>query len=275
MARLIKPGALSSLNRYRTIDASWFMPNSPKVGHQEYLAHRLPGARFFDLDGVTTESPYPHMMPSKETFDHAIGSLGIRPDDTLVIYDQGDLLSSPRVYWMFETFGHKDLYLLDNWSDYVAENNPVEDGEPKTVEPTAYTSPSVGKWVLFEELQALVENGLKDHVLLDARPAGRFFGKSPEPRAGLSNGHVPGAKSLPADEVRKEGHFVSSDTVKKLLQERNIDTTKQVICMCGSGVTACIIKYSIDPHLSKPALIYDGSWTEWVQRSSLIEDASN
>ena len=34
-------------------------------------------------------------------------------------------------------------------------------------------------------------------LLVDARPAGRFEGTAPEPRAGIPSGHVPGSCSVP------------------------------------------------------------------------------
>jgi thiosulfate/3-mercaptopyruvate sulfurtransferase len=36
---------------------------------------------------------------------------------------------------------------------------------------------------------------------VDARPAARFRGEAPEPRAGLRGGHMPGALSLPSGEL--------------------------------------------------------------------------
>lgn len=37
--------------------------------------------------------------------------------------------------------------------------------------------------------------------VVDARPAARFAGTAPEPRAGLRSGHMPGSRSVPASEV--------------------------------------------------------------------------
>lgn len=42
--------------------------------------------------------------------------------------------------------------------------------------------------------------------VVDARPAGRFKGADPEPRAGLKSGHMPGAKSVPFVQVSSAGH---------------------------------------------------------------------
>ena len=51
---------------------------------------------------------------------------------------------------------------------------------------------------------------LQNHaeLVLDARAAGRFDGSLPEPRPGMSSGHIPGAKSLPFTELLQDGKML-------------------------------------------------------------------
>lgn len=84
------------------LDASWFMPNAGRNGRQEYLADRIPGSRFFDIDTVSDPSiPLPHMLPRPEVFGRACDALGITNDSTVVVYDRLGIFSAPRVWWMF------------------------------------------------------------------------------------------------------------------------------------------------------------------------------
>lgn len=57
------------------LDASWFMPNSPRRPFQEFQAKRIPGAQFLDLDEVASshELGLKHMMPSERLFADACG----------------------------------------------------------------------------------------------------------------------------------------------------------------------------------------------------------
>lgn len=59
------------------LDASWFLPNSPRNPHAEFLAKRLPNAQFLDLDQVATphELGLKHMMPEPHVFAEAMGML--------------------------------------------------------------------------------------------------------------------------------------------------------------------------------------------------------
>ena len=41
----------------------------------------------------------------------------------------------------------------------------------------------------------------REETTVDARSAGRFAGREPEPRPGLRGGHIPGSLNLPFDQV--------------------------------------------------------------------------
>ena len=45
--------------------------------------------------------------------------------------------------------------------------------------------------------------------MLDARAANRFYGKAPEPRAGVRAGHMPNALNLPYVNLLDNGAFKS------------------------------------------------------------------
>jgi len=77
---LVTPNALQDLRSsgdVNILDASWFMPNSPRNASQEFLEKRIPGSRYLDLDEVAApnELGLKHMMPSAQTFSNALGKL--------------------------------------------------------------------------------------------------------------------------------------------------------------------------------------------------------
>ena len=95
------------------VDASWHMPNAARNAQAEYLAGHIPGAVFFDIDGIAdTTTNLPHMLPAPNDFAHMVGALGIGSDMTIVIYDELGLFSAPRVWWTFRTMGARDVRIL-------------------------------------------------------------------------------------------------------------------------------------------------------------------
>lgn len=67
--------ALSGEKKVVFLDASWFMPNSPRQARQEFIARRIPDAQFLDLDEVASpnELGLKHMMPQERVFATACG----------------------------------------------------------------------------------------------------------------------------------------------------------------------------------------------------------
>ncbi|MFL5137039.1 MAG: rhodanese-like domain-containing protein, partial [Microvirga sp.] len=96
------------------VDASWYLPAMNRDPEAEYLAGHIPGAVRFDIDTVKDkECPLPHMMPRPEGFASAMRNLGIGDGMKIVVYDAAGLFSAPRVWWMFRTFGARDVSVLD------------------------------------------------------------------------------------------------------------------------------------------------------------------
>ncbi|KAE9962320.1 hypothetical protein BLS_000500 [Venturia inaequalis] len=272
---------LSTAPRIIPLCASWYMPNDAKkrTGLQSFLADRIPHARFFDVDAVKDEkSPYPHMLPSPESFAKAMGELGIRKDDSVVVYDSADLgiFSAPRVAWTLKVFGHQGVHILNNYKLWVDQGFAVEKGEPEKIETTSYPVPQLAKEKVlsFEELKASIkEQGKEDAEeiqILDARSKGRFEGSDPEPRAGLSSGHMPYSINIPFSDVisARTKAFLPAEELKLYFETKNVDPSKPIVCSCGTGVTAAVLDAALTEagYSEEGRKLYDGSWTEWAQR---------
>ncbi|MCJ1452347.1 hypothetical protein MMC28_002690 [Mycoblastus sanguinarius] len=273
------PTKISTAPRVIPVCASWFLPNDPKgrTGHSVFKEQRIPSARFFDLDAVKDhDSPYPHMLPTAEGFANAMEDIGIRKDDEVVIYDSKELgiFSAPRVGWTFKVFGHPSVHLLNNFRLWIEEGYPTESGEIKAVveERSHYPVPSVDpeRVVKFAEMKDTARDHGKEGVdgiqILDARPKGRWAGIDPEPRPGLSSGHIPGSISVPISELLdpKTGTLLPGNELKRVFEGKGVDPEKPIISSCGTGVTAAVIDAALgEANIGKAddRRLYDGSWT--------------
>ncbi|KAK0610417.1 Rhodanese-like domain-containing protein [Bombardia bombarda] len=276
------PSPISSEPRVIPLCASWFMPNDPqgRTGIDVFREKRIPKARFFDLDKVIDKrSPYPHMLPNSKHFAESMSELGIRREDTVVVYDSWELgiFSAPRVGWTMKVFGHPKVHILNNFRLWVDQGLPTESGNVWTVECGMYPIPELdeNKVADFDAVREVAldynKEGAEGVQVLDARSHGRWAGTVPEPRAGLSSGHMPGSINIPFDAVLdpETKAFLPTEKLKELFTKSGVDPTKPIISTCGTGVTACIIETALNeagvgsPETRK---VYDGSWTEWAQR---------
>jgi thiosulfate/3-mercaptopyruvate sulfurtransferase len=255
--------------------AAWFLPNDERKGIDTFRAKRIPDARFFDIDKIIDRhSPYPHMLPSPSEFASAMSALGIRRDDRVVVYDTQELglFSAPRVSWTLKVFGHDQVHILNNFKLWVEEGYPTESGEFYTVDACPYPIPTMdeSKVVDFAEVKEVAmdykKEGAEGVQIIDARPHGRWAGTSPEPRQGISNGHIPGSISLAFTELLDPTTkaILPAAELKKVFEAKGVDPSKPIISMCGTGTTAAIIDAALtvaeygDERSHK---LYDGSWT--------------
>ena len=208
------------------------VPNPPDT-HARYLAQHIPGAVFFDIEALSDRSTnLPHMLPTPEMFSAAMSALGVAIDNTIVIYEQEGVFSAPRAWWMLRTMGAQNVHILDgDLHAWAAAGHPTQSGPPHPA--PVHPAPTTFKAKLnpnairvFEQ----IKRGIVEHAqILDARSAGRFTGAAPEPRPGLSSGHMPGAISTPFTELVEDGRMKLPEQLQQVFSAKEIDLTQPII----------------------------------------------
>ena len=276
MNPLVTPSWLAS--RLQNPDTIILDATLPPVGvtppidtRARYLAKHIPGALFFDIEELSDHgTQLPHMLPTAENFSRSMSSLGISDNATIVIYEQESVFSAPRAWWTLRTFGAQHVHILDGGLRAWTEANlPTESG-PVRHAPASFRSKLNRDAV--KDLAQIKEKIITHQQILDARSAGRFNGTAPEPRPGLSSGHMPGATSTPFTELVENGRLKPADQLREYFSAKSIDLQQPITTTCGSGVTAAIIALGLEVVGAPNVSLYDGSWAEYAQQpDSVIE----
>jgi thiosulfate/3-mercaptopyruvate sulfurtransferase len=254
--------------KVKVLDASFKMPGVMPRPADDYLAAHIPGAVFFDVDEVSDHtSTLPHMYPDAAQFARDVAAMGVSSGDTVVVYDAGGWVAAPRAWWMFLSFGHADVRILEGGlKKWQVEGRPTETGKPASPKPGTFTAKLDPNYLRSkQQVVANLDSGAEQ--VIDARAAERFEGRVPEPRPGLRAGHIPGSRNVPYNELfdANTGLMKSRDELRDAFSRARVDLDRPIVTSCGSGVSALVLTLALYRLGVRGSALYDGSWSEWGQ----------
>lgn len=251
----------------RIVDAR-FALNAVDWGREEYFRSHIPGSRYADLNkdlsdlGRSGEGRHP--LPQWPLFAAKLGLWGIRPGVQVVVYDAGDgSMAAARLWWLLRVLGHRAVAVLDGGlATWRAAGLPESGLVPAPEDAGAYPAePDLAAIAGADEVLARLSQ--PSGWLLDARAPERFAG-AVEPIDPVA-GHVPGAVNRPFAANLAEGRFKPAERLRSEL-ETVLDgrAARDIVLMCGSGVTACHLLLAMETAGLRGARVYAGSWSGWI-----------
>jgi thiosulfate/3-mercaptopyruvate sulfurtransferase len=242
------------------------------AGRQAYRAAHIPGAVYADLNedlaGPVSSGTGRHPLPDPTVFAGRLGELGIDRGTQVVAYDEANGSFAARLWWMLRWMGHEAAAVLDGgFKAWTCAGGAVQSGEIRA-EPRLFTPPAGSPThspavMTTDEVARALQN--PDSLLVDARAPGRFAGTA-EPIDAVA-GHIPGAVNHPfSSSLDADGRFLPVAELNRRWRARLAGKEpRNLIAMCGSGVTACHNLLSLEAAGLGGAKLYAGSWSEWIR----------
>jgi thiosulfate/3-mercaptopyruvate sulfurtransferase len=242
----------------------------PSAGRDAYEAGHIPGAVFLDLDDDLSDrsdlSRGRHPLPDPSVFVNTLARAGIGQDTRVICYDDGDGSYAARLWWMMRWIGGQDSALLDGGlAKWTAEGREIEVGggvRRARSDLPLMPQANAGLVAKIDAVERVVQDGV---ILLDARAPERYRGEV-EPIDARA-GHIPGAINAPFMSNLTSDQppvFRSDESLKARFKELGIENESDVICYCGSGVTACHAIIALELAGVRRVRLYPGSWSEWI-----------
>ena len=237
----------------------------PIAGSTAYTAGHIPGAVFADLatdlsgpliPGVTGRHPLPNPTALAETFS----GWGVESHTQVVAYDAGNGAYAARAWWLFRWLGHASVAVLNGGlAAWQTERYPLRSGEEHRI---AAAFPARAALTRVVSVAEVLDRGASMD-LVDARAEARFRGEV-EPIDPVA-GHIPGARCLPFEgNLEHDGRFAAPEVLRRRFAP-SASADRELVCYCGSGVTAChnilAMRYAGLPE----ATLYAGSFSEWIR----------
>ena len=250
-----------------------FRLDDPAAGRKGYENHRLPSARFLDLE-VDLSGPIDltrtgrHPFPSLGGLRNAFVRAGIPQDSALVFYDDAGGAFAARAWWSAAHLGHERARVLDGglpaWEGAggALERGPAPAHAPA---PPWHPAPSLAPIAELSTVLARVQKA-GGAGLLDARALPRFRGEV-EPIDPVA-GHIPGAACFPHSEnLTAEGRFKDPAALRSRWAPV-FEGPEAPIAYCGSGVTAAhnlLAMAAAGLCVDALPALYVGSFSEWIR----------
>ena len=240
-----------------------FALSDPEYGLKAYKKSHIKNAIYInleeDLTGEAGEHGGRHPLPNMKDFAKSMEKVGVDDEKTVVIYDDGDLASASRLWFMLRYIGKKEVCVLNGgFTTWIERELAVTDVVDEPKESKGITIKIHSK--LLCDVEYVRENiGKEESVIVDSRSRERYLGL--EEPIDIKAGHIPSAVNYfwkdNFDNINVKDLNKLNERFEKLKDYKNL------IVHCGSGITGCVNVLMMNEIGFEP-ILYLGSWSDWI-----------
>ncbi|MFO7777860.1 MAG: sulfurtransferase [Nitriliruptoraceae bacterium] len=208
-------------------------------------------------------------LPSEPEIVQLAAELGIGPESTVVVYDEGGSLFAARLWWVLTYSGHADVRVLDGgWQAWIEAGLPVS-ARPREPATAAPFTPRFDERRIATLEQALGCCEDPAWQAIDARSQEEWTGS--ELSGNRRGGHMPGAVHCEwnrlledSDDVHGVRRFRPAGELRSILEGAGVDPDTNHIPYCQAAVRGAFMGFALELAGFGPAAVYDGSMAEWA-----------
>jgi thiosulfate/3-mercaptopyruvate sulfurtransferase len=196
-------------------------------------------------------------------WDEALGSLGIDPSATAVVYDDGRMTNAARVWFMLQYFGAKAVILNGGWRALSSAT-----GLPTAAKPSPsrfQAAPGSGSVGLVDRETLKRQLDGKAHVF-DTRTRAEFTGEDMRNRT--RGGHLPGARHLSHADLLENGAVRPAPLLRTMMERVGFGPGDHIVTHCEGGGRAALAAAAAVRAGYDDVRVYYLSFADWARDES-------
>uniref|UniRef100_A0AC35TK72 Sulfurtransferase n=1 Tax=Rhabditophanes sp. KR3021 TaxID=114890 RepID=A0AC35TK72_9BILA len=205
-------------------------------------------------------------------FQRYARNLGVDSDCHVILYDKGELVWSTYALWIFHTFGHQKVQILDggmaSWKR-MQKKSSLYHTEAGVSGYFKRLGNFKSKWseqyiLTFDDVLSNFDK--KQFDLVDGQSRAEYNGTSGG--NDLILGHIRSAQNIPIEEVFnwKEERWMDEKVLDELFKKTGLLPSRPIAIYCTNSLRASTIWVSLYK-MKYQAAVYFSGWPEWLIRA--------
>lgn len=228
--------------------------------------HIVGALNLWRTDIEDTAYPYEGIMASKTQIETLFGKLGIKTEDTIIVYDDNGLCEASRLWWILQNYDFNSIKLLQGGISGWKLNHGLVTTETTVMNAAVFKLTKHPKMQYYVSKEDVIKALKNNTVVIDTRGEDEFSGKRQKKGAAkggrLPNSiHIDWAKAINYEDDMR---FKELKELENIYSKLNIKKNDSIILYCHSGVRSAHTTFVLTQLLGyKNVKNYDGSWIEW------------
>lgn len=222
---------------------------------EDYNKGHIKGAIHLEPSELSTSTPIPGMLRSKDDVEKVLSSKGISNDSILYVYDNNGGVFASRVWWTLKGYGHENIKVINNGEKgLVSENIELSLEEPNLSE-TSYSATDFQANMIIdlEEMKKITSDENSQVTIIDVRSTAEF-----------DEGAIPKAILYPhTKNLYTDGAFKSANNIYLSYNDIGLERDDVIILYCKTSFRATQTALLLQEAGFTNVKVYDGAWEEW------------
>ena len=236
---------------------------------EEYAAGHIPGARLISEEDVSLPHNHSDMkdmmleLPDAGTLREKVAQFGISDSSRIVVSFGPDMgaQSATRIVFTLDYLGlgARTSLLNGGLAAWKRANKPVTTATPPAARGQLTATPRPNLVVDAAFVAGVPSRA--GYKLVDARGGVIYTGI--EPTMNGKAGHIPGAISIPFNEMIDTNLLIDRQRVASVFERAGVKPGETIVAYCHVGQQATLVLFAARL-LGHPVMLYDGSFQDWA-----------